>query len=101
MECRISSEQGSTLIIVIVIIISLGLIGFLISDLIISENRISNIDADKNQAFYIAESGIEYAIGLLSDSSNWRSTSSDVSVGNGSFNITVDDKWSWNVIIFK
>lgn len=89
---RYKSEQGSTLSIVIILVIILGFMGIVVSNLIISENRISNIDLHKNDAFYLAESGVEYSIGILSDSSSWRKTSSDITLANGSFKVNVIDK---------
>ena len=85
------SERGTSLIIVIIIIVSLGLLGLLISRLVISETRIAIIDEDKSRAFYIAEAGIEYTVAMISDSVSWRGTSSDISAGNGAFSVVVDD----------
>jgi len=85
------SEKGASLIIVISIITGLGFLGLVIINLVMSEGRVAVIDAAKNKVFYVAETGMEYAFGMLKDSSSWRATQADIAVGYGSFIINVDD----------
>ena len=88
------SESGNILLIVIIIIFGLGFLGLVISRLVISENMITTIDADKNKAFYIAETGVEYAVSMLTDSGSWRGTGSDIIAAGGSFSILIEDSTS-------
>ena len=84
-KSNFKSENGASLIIIITIIVILGFLAAVISNLVISENQISRIDASKNQAFYVAEAGLEYSLALLSDSLEWRATTTDIVAGEGSF----------------
>lgn len=93
-DVRLNSEAGNILLIVIIIVFGLGFLGLVISKLVISENTITTIDADKNKAFYIAETGVEYAVSMLTDSSSWRGTSSDIIAAGGSFSILIADSTS-------
>jgi Tfp pilus assembly protein PilX len=45
----------------------------------------------ENQAFYLADAGIHYGIYSLKQDSNWPGTTSAVSLGEGSFSVSVSD----------
>jgi cytoskeletal protein CcmA (bactofilin family) len=85
------SEKGGSLFLVIAIVVGFGLMGAILSKFVIGESQIVSIHLDKQKAFYVAESGINYAVGMLSDRSGWRNTTSNISVGDGAFSISVDD----------
>ncbi len=91
-ETNFNSEKGGSFLLVIAIIVGFGFMGSILAIYIIGENQVVAIHTDKQNALYAAESGLEYTLGMLSDSSSWRNTSSAVPVGGSKFSITVDDK---------
>jgi len=88
---KINSEHGSFLIGALVFVIILAIVIFSATTLVTSQNRAQVQSANERKAFYAAETGIEYALGALKDSMNWRAAPSNVSVGDGKFSLTLDD----------
>lgn len=87
----ISSEQGAFLIGALVFVIILAIVIFAVTTLVTNQNRAEVQSAHERKAFYAAETGIEYALGVLEDSSDWRGGVSMDSVGDGQFSVTLDD----------
>ncbi len=61
-EIKFNSEQGSTLIIVVGIIIGLGTLGFILATLSSSSNTLQMLESEDQRAFYAAQTGMEYGI---------------------------------------
>jgi len=89
---KINSEHGSFLIGALVFVIILAIVIFSVTSLVTSQNRAQVQSANERKAFYAAETGIEYALGVLKDSSDWREGVSKGSLGDIEFSVSLDDK---------
>lgn len=87
----ITSERGGFLIGALVFVVLLGIVIFSVATLVTNQNRSQVQSANERKAFYAAETGIEYAVGVLRDSADWRSGVSKDTVGDGEFSVTLDD----------
>jgi hypothetical protein len=90
-QIRFKSQRGAFLIGALIFVAIVGVAVIAITTLVVSQNRGQQTFIDERKAFYAAETGIEYAIGVLTDSSDWRGGVSKDSVGDGEFSVTVDD----------
>ncbi|GAB4371677.1 MAG: hypothetical protein Kow0042_14580 [Calditrichia bacterium] len=87
----INRENGAVLIYVLFLIVFLGTFGVILSRMVASQMTVQSIYTGQQQAFYAAETGIEYAIRMLEADISWRTGAQDVSVGGAKFSVTVDD----------
>lgn len=92
LQIRLKSQRGGFLIGALVFVIILGIVIFSATTLVTNQNRAQVQSANERKAFYAAETGIEYALGVLKDSSDWRDGVSKDSVGDGKFSVNLDDK---------
>ena len=90
-KVKINSEQGAFLIGALIFVIVLAIVIFSVSTVVTNQNRAQVQSANERKAFYAAETGIEYAIGVLRDSSDWRGGVSKDSIADGEFSVTLDD----------
>ena len=88
---RTNSERGGFLIGALVFVVILGIVIFSVATLVTNQNRSQVQSANERKAFYAAETGVEYAVGVLRDSADWRSGVSKDTVGDGEFSVTLDD----------
>lgn len=88
---KLKSSRGSFLFGVLIHALILSIVLLALVTLVTTQNRAQTIYTEERKAFYAAESGVEYAIGVLTDSADWRDGASHVSVGEGEFSITVED----------
>lgn len=79
---RVKSEKGGALLITIIIIIALGLIGISAITFLNSDARISRFTAGERQAFYAAQSGLEYGISRFLGSDSVADWSEQLPAGN-------------------
>lgn len=85
------SQHGSFLLGALVLVIFLTVIVLAVTNLVTNQSRYGAIYLQERKAFYAAESGAEYALGVLEDSSDWRDGAVNVSVGEAKFSVSVDD----------
>jgi hypothetical protein len=88
---QFKSQRGAFLIGALVFVVILGVVIFAVGTLVTNQSRSEAQSANERKAFYAAETGIEYALGVLKDSSDWRNGVSKDSVGDGEFSVSVDD----------
>ncbi|GAB4333786.1 MAG: hypothetical protein Kow0037_12130 [Calditrichia bacterium] len=72
-------EKGSTLINVVFLIIIFGIIGVNLTQMVLSDVKVSRVQAERSRAFYAAHAGVEYGIRrvlstLPENFSNWSET---------------------------
>lgn len=87
----INSERGGFLIGALVFVVVLGIVIFAVATLVTNQNRFQVQSANERKAFYAAETGVEYAVGVLRDSADWRAGVSKDTVGDGEFSVSLDD----------
>ena len=92
MKINLFSQRGGFLIGALVFVVILGIVIFSVATLVTNQSRSQAQVANERKAFYAAETGIEYALGVLNDSLDWRGGVSKDSIGDGEFSIKVDDK---------
>ena len=85
------SQNGVFLIGALVFASILGVVILATITLVITQSKSQQTFVNERKAFYAAETGIEYAVGVLKDSSDWRNGVSKDSVGDGEFSTTLDD----------
>jgi hypothetical protein len=91
LEIKFKSQRGGSLIVTLGLVIFLSVAGLIITTMIVSENRMQSDESNKQKAFYLAETGIEYAVKMLNNDTYWRTGVSDLSAGDGKFSITLED----------
>jgi hypothetical protein len=90
-KIKINSQRGAFLIGALVFVILLAIVIFAVATLVTTQNRAEVQSANERKAFYAAETGIEYAVGVLRDSAEWRGGVSKDSIADGEFSVTLDD----------
>lgn len=90
-QIRFRSQKGAFLIGALIFVAIVGVAVVAITTLVVTQNQGQQTFIDERKAFYAAETGIEYALGVLEDSSDWRGGVSKDSIGDGEFSVTVDD----------
>ena len=88
---RFESQKGAFLIGALIFTLVVGVAVLATTTLVITQSRSQQTFVNERKAFYAAETGIEYALGVLEDSSDWRGGVSKDSIGDGEFSVTVDD----------
>jgi hypothetical protein len=91
MHKDIKSQRGGFLIGALVFVVILAIAIFAVTTLVTNQNRAQVQSANERKAFYAAETGLEYAIGVLRDSSGWRDGVLMDSIADGQFSVTLDD----------
>lgn len=91
-------ESGIVLVVCIILLLMLSLIG--ISSLMTSNTE---MDISKNSqhsvsAFYLADAGIERALSVLKDSTEWRAGFYDEQLGNGTYTVIVFDSLTYSYL---
>lgn len=89
---QFKSEKGAFLVGALVIATVLGVAILATTTLVVTQNQAQQVFVNERKAFYAAETGIEYALGVLQDSSDWRGGVSKDSIGDGEFSVALDDK---------
>ena len=90
-QTRFKSQNGAFLIGALVFASILGVVILATTTLVITQSQSQRTFVNERKAFYAAETGIEYAVGVLKDSSDWRNGVSKDSIGDGEFSVTLDD----------
>lgn len=88
-------ESGIVLVVCIILLLMLSLIG--ISSLMTSNTE---MDISKNSqhsvsAFYLADAGVERALSIITDSTEWRAGFNDEQLGNGTYTVIVFDSLTY------
>ena len=90
--CRgIFNNKGISLVAVIVIIVIVASLALLIASSMSSGNISAVTDMQSEQAFYIAQAGLEWYLEQLEGNNNWKSppaVKTDQAFGAGAFSIT-------------
>lgn len=88
----LKSQQGGLLFSFLFILVFLASLWLIAATLVVNETRVRVYDAQQSRALYAAESGIEYARSILSDSASWRAGLAQTDMGSGTFSVQIDDK---------
>lgn len=88
-------ESGIVLVVCIILLLMLSLIG--ISSLMTSntEMDISKNSQNSVSAFYLADAGVERALSIITDSTEWRAGFNDEQLGNGAYTVIVFDSLTY------
>jgi hypothetical protein len=105
------NEKGAALLSILLFIILMGMMSASLAILVVSETRVTGLNADERRAFYAAHSGLEYGIrrimeypGTAGNSlSNLNNSSENLDTGSGtsctvSFNVISTDSVIINAI---
>lgn len=90
-QSRYKSQSGAFLVAALVVATILGVAVLATTTLVVTQSRAQQTFVNERKAFYAAETGVEYALGVLKDSSEWRGGVSKDSIGDEEFSVTLDD----------
>lgn len=88
---RIRNQNGSALLICLMLLGLLGLLAMSVADQTHTDIEMSFNQVHEDQAFYLAEAGLSRAIGELNDSVEWRDGFDREVMGDGFFTVIVTD----------
>lgn len=88
---NLKSEHGGVVLGTLLLVVIVGFTIFASVTLVTTQNRSNTAQIAERKAFYAAETGLEYALGVLEDSSEWQSGVSKDSVGDAEFSVSIDD----------
>jgi outer membrane protein assembly factor BamB len=86
----INNKRGAILVMAIGIVIFVLVLGLLLINIVTTDIRVSAISENAQQALYVAEAGMNYALPLLDYDSGFR-TGVTMSFAGGSFTVTLVD----------
>jgi len=92
LQIRFKLQNGSFLIGALVLATIVGVAVLATTTLVVTQGQAEQIFVNERKAFYAAETGIEYALGVLKDSSDWREGVSKDSLGDIEFSVSLEDK---------
>ncbi len=90
-ETKNHSQYGMSLVAAIVITTLFTSLVSIMATYQWANSRMTAIVAGEQKAYYLSESGTEYALKSLKDSANWRAGVTNVVLGDGKFTITIED----------
>ena len=88
---KMSEAKGGALIITIALLFMLSMVGVMAINRSETETDLSFNQVRHDQAFWLAEAGIERAVAILGDSTSWRAGFNQEPLGNGYFTVVVTD----------
>ena len=91
MRRHLKNNRGSALLISLALILMLSGVAMMAIDRATTDIDLSYNQLHSDQAFYIAEAGIEYAISAINADNTWRDGVDKKSLGNGTFTVTITD----------
>lgn len=87
----LKNNQGSALIISLLMLVMLSFIGIASVITSVRDMDISQNTQEKTKAFYIAEAGAERGLAQVNDSAAWRAGFSSITFGSGAYSVTITD----------
>ena len=84
-------EGGFSVMVVIFAMLVLTVIGYSMTRMMATKQKTVPVTAQSSNAFYLAESGINYAGKYLSDLVTWPPSGETKNIGNGNFTIAYSD----------
>ena len=85
-------ESGFSVMVIIFVMLVLTVIGYSMTRMMATKQKLVPVTAQSSSAFYVAEGGINYAGKYLSDLVSWSSLSDESkNLGNGNFNVAFSD----------
>lgn len=91
MKSKYANNKGSALLISMALVIMLTLIGMMSADRATQDIFLSYNQFHSEQAFYVADAGLNHAVQVLSDSSWWRQGFDKVPFFEGTYSVTIQD----------
>jgi hypothetical protein len=86
-----NNESGIVLIVCMILLLMLSLIGITSITTSNTEQDISGNEMRANEAFYLADAGIERSLGVLEDTVEWRMGFYREPLGRGTYNVVLTD----------
>ena len=85
-------ESGFSVIVVIFVMLVLTVIGYSMTRMMATKQKLVPVAAQSSSAFYVAEGGLNYSGKYLSDLVSWSSLSDESkSLGSGGFTVSFSD----------
>ena len=84
-------ESGFSVMVVIFVMLVLSVIGYSMTKMMATKQKSVPVTVQSSNAFYLAESGINYAGKYLSDLVTWPPAGETKNIGNGSFTTAYSD----------
>ena len=84
-------QGGFSVLVVIFVMLVLTVIGYSMTRMMATKQKTVPVTAQSSNAFYLAESGINYAGKYLSDLVTWPPSGETKNIGNGNFTIAYSD----------
>ncbi len=84
-------QSGFSVMVIIFVMLVLTVIGYSMTRMMATKQKSVPVTAQSSNAFYLAESGINYAGKYLSDLVTWPPSGETKNIGNGNFTIAYSD----------
>jgi len=84
-------QGGFSVLVIIFVMMVLTVIGYSMTRMMATKQKTVPVTAQSSNAFYLAESGINYAGKYLSDLVTWPPSGETKNIGNGSFTLAYSD----------
>lgn len=85
------SESGIVLIVCVIMLLMLSMIGIISIATSNTESEISGNEMHANEAFYLADAGLERSLGILEDTVEWRYGFYNEQLGHGTYDLVLID----------
>jgi Tfp pilus assembly protein PilX len=95
---NIKKEKGSTLIAVIFFVSTLTLAGLVMVQFVQNNSNLIAVDAQAANAFYSAQSAIDYAVKKSLNTNNWHWSANNQTIASGTASINVEDSTIYNYL---
>lgn len=87
----LNNEKGAALLIALSLLILLSLLAISAADRSQTDIEMSYNQLHEEQAFYLAEAGVNQAVAALNEDNSWRVGYNDVTLGKGTYSVTMID----------
>jgi len=91
MTSPIFNQRGSAVLLTLALVVMFSGIGILAMNRATTDTDLSFNQVNYDQAFWLADAGIERAVGILTDSTTWRAGFNQEQLGNGHYTVVVTD----------
>lgn len=87
----LTNQRGSAVLLTLALVVMFSGIGILAMNRAMTDTDLSFNQVNYDQAFWLADAGIERAVGILGDSTTWRTGYSNEQLGGGDYTVVVTD----------
>ena len=86
------NQKGMALLTTLIFVFILSTFAVALLTMTSNDTKLSALQRDSTQAFYLSEAGIQKAIKELNADFNWRTGFTDVLLGSGTYTVVIEDQ---------